>query len=123
MLIKLKWCKIKMKKYLIIISLLLAGLAGYSFYEWQINYIGKITVTTPKDTDIVIEGDGIYIKTVNGYTMTLGYGRYYIRIPEFKVECLVHKNNRGNVIVQVTDVNKFTVQCDSNAWVVQDFEK
>jgi hypothetical protein len=123
LLIELKWCKIKMKKFLIIILLLLAGLAGYSFYEWQINCTGKITVTTPKDTDIVIEGEGIYIKTVNGYRVTLGYGRYFIHVPEFKVECLVHKNNRGNVIVQVTDVNEFTVQCNSNAWVVKDAVK
>jgi len=112
-----------MKKFLVVISVLLAFIAGYSFYEWQINYTGVIAITTPKETDIVIEGDGIYIKTVSAYRVSLGYGRYFIRVPEFNVECLIHKNNRGNAFVNVTDVNKFEVQCDSNAWVVKDSAK
>lgn len=109
-----------MKKVLITVSLLLAVLSGYFFYEWQINYIGIITVTTPKDTDIFIEGDFINIKTIRDYNAPLGYGRYFIRVPEFKVECVVHKNNRGNINIHITDINKFTVQCDSNAWVIKD---
>jgi hypothetical protein len=115
--------RIKTKKFLIIFLLSLAVVAGYSFYEWQMNYIGVIIVTTPKETDIFIEGDGIYIKAVNDRKIPLEYGRYCVRVPEFKVECLIHKNNRGNAFVHVTDVGKFEVQCDSNAWVVKDSTK
>ncbi len=100
--------------------LFFAAIAGYCFYQWQLNYIGSISVTAPKGTDVVIEGDFLYIKTTDSYCVPLDYGRYVIRIPEYNVECMIHKNDRGNALIEVFDVNDFNVKCDSNAWLVAD---
>lgn len=109
-----------MKISLIVICFLLAILAGYFFYQWQYNKFGVISVNAPNDAEIIIEGDFISIQTIDSYTVPLDYGRYIVRIPEYNIQCMIHKNNRGNAFINVIDVNEFDVKCDSNAWVVED---
>lgn len=108
-----------MKKSFIIILLLYVIFTGYIFFQWQYNYIGTISVYVPKGAEVIIEGDFLYIKTIDSFRVPLEYGRYAIRIPEYNVECMIHKNNRGNAVIEVVGVNEFDVKCNSNAWIVE----
>jgi hypothetical protein len=111
-----------MRKVKIILFLFLASVSVYALYRWYAGYVGRITVFAPDNAEVILEGEFIYLKTSGGLqcNVSLPYGRYTVQVPEYNVDCMIHKNNRGNVMIQVTGLNEFTVDCDRNAWVVKD---
>jgi hypothetical protein len=111
-----------MRKVAIILLLLLVSVSVYGLYRWYAGHVGHITVFTPENTEVILEGDFIYLKTSGGFqcNVPLPYGRYTVQVPEYNVDCMIHKNDRGNATIQVTGLNEFTVDCDRNAWVVKD---